>query len=480
MKILMKRGVALLMIWALQLSMITPVHADFLDDFFTDAGAQVNVTPAGAYQSAAGTIVTGGNMVLRTQRRDFRPFYITPPSLRMGCGGIDLFLGAFGVASKAEFIAFLRNLGQNATVLAFKLALQAISPELEGQIKEMADELNKLNQNNMNSCEMAKSLVDGPAGQAMKSGIEGAKGWVREQMAVKDHQAAKEETETDAAASIANAPPQTGVTVDAAGNQIPSPPIRVQRNLTWRYLRSSGNDLTQADQELLMSLVGTVIIKRNDTDAPDIPLHVKALGPTVPLEKVLGDPNTSVTEVRVLTCPDEECLTPGEESRNIVSFSARMLTAALNLSNAIRVRNRGAIQQSELMLLQATSVPLINLISTTTFGTFATLSEDQIKTWSDAAAYELVTIAMDNAMDSVRRSAENFKSTTVLADMEKETKEFIAQLDVRRKAIAEKRAGLLAATTRMGSYVQVLEHYERNMKAGVSRQLQDNLAFARR
>ena len=480
MKSLMKRFVALLMIWALQASMMTPAHADFLDDFFTEAGSQVNVTPAGAYQSAAGTIVTGGNVVLRTQRKDFRPFYITPPSLRMGCGGIDLFLGAFGVASKAEFIAFLRNLGQNATVLAFKLALQAISPELESQIKEMADELNKLNQFNMNSCQMADSLTKGPAGQAMKSTIQGAKGYLRDLMSVKDEQEAKEATELNAAHSVANAPPEQGTTVDAAGNQIPSPPVRAEANLTWRYLRSSGSDLPREDLELMMSMVGTIILRRDPAAADDGPLQVETRAPSVKMLEVLGQPNVASTDVRVWTCPDEDCLTPVLAPRTIVSFAARMQAASHNLVNAIRMRDRTAILPSELMLLQSTSIPLINLISASTYSNFVTVGLAEVDKWADAAALELVTIAMDNTLDSVQRAALNFKSATDKSNYEKETREFLERVRANRAELENVRSHLVSTTARMGSYVQVLDHFERSMKSGVSRQLQDNLAFARR
>lgn len=480
MKNLMKRGIALLMIWALQASMITPAHADFLDDFFTEAGSQVNVTPAGAYQSAAGTIVTGGSVVLRTQRKDFRPFYITPPSLRMGCGGIDLFLGAFGVASKAEFIAFLRNLGQNATVLAFKLALQAISPELEGQIKEMSDELNKLNQFNMNSCQMAQSLTNGPAGQAMTGAIQGAKGYLRDLMSVKDEQEAKEATETNAANSIANAPAEQGSTVDAAGNAVPTPPVRAEVNLTWKYLRTSGSDLPREDLELMMSMVGTIILRRDPGAADDVPLQLETRAPSVKMLDVLGQPDVSPTAVNVLTCPDEECLQPVLAARSIVSFSARMKTASHNLVNAIRIRDRTAIQPSELMLLQATSIPIINLIGASTYSNFVTVGLTEVDKWADAAALELVTITMDNTLDSVQRAALNFKSGTNKSNYEKETKDFLERIKTSRAELEAVRDHLVSTTARMGSYVQVLDHFERSMKSGVSRQLQENLAFARR
>jgi conjugative transfer pilus assembly protein TraH len=83
---------------AASMLLATNVNAGFLEDFYTSAGAAVNVTPAQSYQTQTMGVVTGGSLVWRTPNRSFQPIYFTPPSLRAGCGGIDVFLGAYGLA----------------------------------------------------------------------------------------------------------------------------------------------------------------------------------------------------------------------------------------------------------------------------------------------------------------------------------------------------------------------------------------------
>ena len=83
--------------FCVSLSFISSAQAGFLEDFYDSSSgvAQGNVTAAGIYESAHLNIATGGGFVYRAPRTDFTPFQFTPPKLSAGCGGIDLFMGAF-------------------------------------------------------------------------------------------------------------------------------------------------------------------------------------------------------------------------------------------------------------------------------------------------------------------------------------------------------------------------------------------------
>ena len=98
---------------ACTLACALPAQAGFIEDFYTAAGAaQGNLTAPGLYQSQGLNTVTGGGYVFKAPRKEFTPFHFTPPSLSAGCGGIDLFLGAFSIPSKEEFLAFLRSISE--------------------------------------------------------------------------------------------------------------------------------------------------------------------------------------------------------------------------------------------------------------------------------------------------------------------------------------------------------------------------------
>ena len=104
------------------------VHAGFVDDFLDEAQANVNVTQSGVLQAGGMNVVTGGGFVFKAPRKEFSPFAITPPSLRANCGGIDVFLGAFSIPSREEFVSFLKSVGTALPGVAFQMALQYMAP----------------------------------------------------------------------------------------------------------------------------------------------------------------------------------------------------------------------------------------------------------------------------------------------------------------------------------------------------------------
>lgn len=75
-------------------------QAGFLQEFYDDASLQSSYTAPGLYASASMDTVTGGRFILKANREDFHPYYLQGPELKAGCGGIDVFLGAFSIPSK--------------------------------------------------------------------------------------------------------------------------------------------------------------------------------------------------------------------------------------------------------------------------------------------------------------------------------------------------------------------------------------------
>jgi conjugative transfer pilus assembly protein TraH len=124
---------------------------------FNDLGALGNVTSPGAFRGQAMNLYTGGGLMMRAPGRNYPLVNAQLPSLRAGCGGIDLFGGAFSFINKQQFVALLQNIGSNAIGYAFKLALQSISPDIDKLLTELQDQMNKINAMNINSCEAAQS-----------------------------------------------------------------------------------------------------------------------------------------------------------------------------------------------------------------------------------------------------------------------------------------------------------------------------------
>ena len=185
-------------------SLILPnaAHAGFIEDFYHEAGLpQGNLTAAGARQSANLQIVTAGGFVYKAPRTDFTPFYFTPPKLSAGCGGIDLFMGAFSIPSKDEFLNYLRSIGSSLPGLAFQLALQTLSPDLSEQVTSFRDLIRDYSGRFQDSCTAAQTLLDMTGAQGYMQRLKySADNALRSEGIVADAYEADRKTRTNGAA----------------------------------------------------------------------------------------------------------------------------------------------------------------------------------------------------------------------------------------------------------------------------------------
>ncbi|MDY2899109.1 MAG: conjugal transfer protein TraH [Candidatus Aphodousia sp.] len=236
--------------------MTTPAQAGFIEDFYEESAGlgQGNVTAAGIYQSSGLNVVTGGGFVYRAPRTEFTPFHFSPPKLSAGCGGIDLFMGAFSIPSKEEFLNYLRAIGSSLPGLAFQLALQTLSPDLSEQVTSFRDLIREYGARFQDSCTAAQTLLEMSGAQAHMEKLKySAANALRDQGIVSDAYEADAKTRTDGSALFRHAP----TLKDSGGNTVDAPEI----NLTWSLL--GGGTFTsrypKALKELMMTLVGTTI-----------------------------------------------------------------------------------------------------------------------------------------------------------------------------------------------------------------------------
>lgn len=102
---------------------------------------------------------TAGGYYQRGANVDLTLGYITPPSLKGGCGNIDFNMGAFSFISGDQIVAALKAIGQNAKALLFTEAIDIVSAQLGGNIKNWIDQANKWLGILKNSCQASSMLV---------------------------------------------------------------------------------------------------------------------------------------------------------------------------------------------------------------------------------------------------------------------------------------------------------------------------------
>ncbi|GAB6264309.1 conjugal transfer protein TraH [Photobacterium sp. R1] len=133
---------------------------------FWDGMGYSNVTYPSAYKGQSANYYTAGNLFLRTKSMTIQPLSVELPSMGVGCGGIDLFLGAFSHINSDQLVQFGKSVVSNALPFAVDLALQTWAPsikQIRDHLQSIADKY--LNQS-ISSCEVAQASVSGLAGFA--------------------------------------------------------------------------------------------------------------------------------------------------------------------------------------------------------------------------------------------------------------------------------------------------------------------------
>lgn len=237
---------------------------DEIDLMFDDV--MINVTPTGKYQDSSRGVLTGGRFSLR-QRNISAPKLITfePPAFSAGCGGIDMYGGSFSFISGTELQNYLRSIASNASTYAFSLALEGMCPTCKQVMNDLQNITNKMNALLKNSCNTAKSIVDGNFIDDFTTSTEELGKSIYTATGLGDRN--ETENPTDAIS------PPKKVTVGA-----PVEAEKLKGNVIWDILKASdvADWYTAGDDDLLMtimSITGTVVIGDVGTDQPNITTH---------------------------------------------------------------------------------------------------------------------------------------------------------------------------------------------------------------
>jgi conjugative transfer pilus assembly protein TraH len=116
--------------------------------------------------------VFAGSVAMRSPVHAINIVAFDPPRLDAGCGGIDLYGGSFSFINSQELVQVFRQVAANAVGLAFKAAIQAISPQLSELMSQFQTLMQNMNNLAKNSCQLAHLIVD-PLGKAIGNAISG-------------------------------------------------------------------------------------------------------------------------------------------------------------------------------------------------------------------------------------------------------------------------------------------------------------------
>ena len=475
MRTLFNKGISLAVCASLLMmspALTPPANAGFMEDYFNSAGAMSNVTDAQVYSTETSEVISGGSLVFKSPQRAFTPFSFTPPSLKAGCGGIDMYMGAFGMANKQEFVQFLRNVGQNSAGLAFKVALQAMSPDLATQVQEIADTISKWNQYFGSSCEAAKRVMDSGPSAWISEAVGNAKRNLVATGQATGETEARDAVETNAQAAIDNAPCRQ----NDAGKTVECPQI----NIVWAAMnRGTLAGLTDSEKEIMMSLFGTRIIKRKEQPDGSISLVTQPARTLFNISNLVGNPTDASVNLMFWKCTDtDQCLEPVEDQKATQTFGYLFYKKSIDLRDAIKNRQQPNLQDLRLLSM-GTSLPLIKIIELRAVTNQNLLNDEMLEIWSKAAAWELASRYVEEVAGNLKTMLEAAKVTDTSALRVSSVKEVLASLERTKAEMRSERAEIYTQVAKVGALIGQLEHLERAMYSSVSTDLVANARFGR-
>ena len=139
------------------------IASSFNDAMDSTFNSMSNVTNPKAYNSARRGVVSGGQIFIRNDIKRINVASATLPSISAGCGGVDIYGGAFSFINADQMIETFQAIGSNALGYGVKLALSSACDVCENVMTSLEKTAQAINKMNMDSCTAAQGIVDAGA-----------------------------------------------------------------------------------------------------------------------------------------------------------------------------------------------------------------------------------------------------------------------------------------------------------------------------
>lgn len=429
---------------SLVLAFSGPIHAgsvgEDLKSFWERTGGGVNVTKPYAYQGQQAGYATLGSLYVRTKPRNATLANIQLPSVRAGCGGIDIFGGSFSFISEEELIRLMEAIMQNAAGFAFELALESLSPTVQETVAKLRALLQEVNAMNINSCEAGQLItsslwpkMDG-ASQHICATIGSYSGRFADRVAAKH------------GCGTGGKHNSTLNRADGAlAEQVP-----VDVNYAWKAIQK--NNFLSSNRrvaEFFMTMTGTIITLKGSNDNEG-PKH-RTIAPKALTSEMIGALVDGGT-ITLLSCDETtKCLNPETRDRAIGEKNAlySMVESVIqDLSDAIS-SGTGKISDEAVALIGMTSVPIYDTLINAKSYKYQFVS-DEISVMSELVAIDLAMVYIDEAIQEMSKSASNVDiSGDIGRDFQDAVKETKNNFQTYRAAAAKRYAEALKTLERL-------------------------------
>jgi len=152
-----KITLALVFVFVLSLSTVCRGDNTWVDSWFNNAIA--TGSGAGVINGSARNYYGLGYGSVRWQTGVDYPISIGLPSVRFGCGGVDIFLGSMDLMDFDYLVSRLKNIMYSAGAFAFQYALSRLNPKANQILQALDGTANFLNNLQLDECRAGKAVA---------------------------------------------------------------------------------------------------------------------------------------------------------------------------------------------------------------------------------------------------------------------------------------------------------------------------------
>ncbi|WP_406625158.1 conjugal transfer protein TraH [Acidovorax sp. SDU_ACID1] len=359
-----------------------------VNDMFNNLGAIGNYTAPGAFRGQTYNTYTGGNLMMRSPNKVYQLAAIQFPSAKAGCGGIDIFGGSFSHISAEEFKNLLKNITAALPGIAFQLALEAVSPLLGGLTKWAKGLETWINNARINSCETAKAIVSTAAEAVGYSSQETCADLAIEMGMESDRDAARRRCSSDRSSILSSARSSGDANLR---NKAP-----FVGNLTWKALQYTGSYLDDAERELIMSMVGTIIYYPEEANRDPDPVAPTLTSISQLLYGQAAGSGGNVVQ-HLLRCNDYTNCDAVTLNTNYdhVPFTSRVETLMRSIADKIASRTPIPNNSAEVGFVNQTTEPVYKMLSIGTSIPGSGLADSLISQYRDVIAADYAYVFLE-------------------------------------------------------------------------------------
>jgi len=398
---------------------LADISAD-MNSWFDSMGVYGNVTTPQAIQGQTGTFFTGGSLYLRSPVTSYNLANFAAPTFRAGCGGIDIHAGSFSFINVDRFTALLKNIANNALGYAFMIAIQSISPDIADLLKTLQNTAQNANSLlNMNSCQAAENLIAmTPLPQMAQK--------AKEQINAQSNGASLINRFTDSLEGLnswmSDLSQRTSTLQDTSNADPELRRYLNPGNVAWEAMKNL--NAPDSIKELMMSLVGTVIVRATGDIGNKEPVP-EYFDRTLEFKDLIGSISENTKQVKVWGCANTECTIMNLDSQTITPFAWRVREIVRNGVDKIFIRSSQNFSDTDKFFLTQSTTPLWKLLSMAATIPFSPAALDE---YSEIIATEVAANYVSSLLREMNKalvSAQGFQdpgSVMIIKRLNKESR----------------------------------------------------------